>query len=100
MKIEINRYLVEVYRPWGGAKAVYERMSDEELEKIEEWFNQINEPFSEIEINDFFWFDDSTVLEIIGENEENFYNRPRRRWVLTDEELQDSIRRKYAELEP
>lgn len=78
MRIRINRYLVEVYKPWGGAKAVWERMSDEELEKIEERLDEWD-TWDETGINDFFWFNDETWLDIIGETEENFYNRPKQR---------------------
>ena len=62
---------------WGGAKAVAERLSDEEFDILENYFEEMLEEdeqiaFNPTYINDFIWFSQE-LYEIIGTTEEEFW---------------------------
>ena len=61
---------------WSGAKEFAERLTWEELIEIE---NQLEELYpsglTETELNDLFWFDAEFICDLIGQTEEDIYNR-------------------------
>lgn len=67
--------LQEDYEPWSGAVINYELLTEDELELIEEYFEEMYpEGITETEINDFFWFDDEALADILGYDDyETFY---------------------------
>lgn len=71
----IREYCLRDFEPWAGAKAVYNRFTADELERLEEFFTEIKESWTETEINDEFWFNDETLLEILGISEDEFWKR-------------------------
>ena len=58
------------FEPWGGAVAVWDRLTVEEIDKIERWMEEIEWSWSNTGINDFFWFDLPTIAEILGDEDE------------------------------
>ena len=63
---------------WGGAKSRAERLTTEEFEIIQDYFDEIadnGEIFTETQINDIFWFEIEFVLDCLGISEEDFYAR-------------------------
>ena len=61
---------------WSGAKDLAERLTWEELIKIE---NQLEEIYPDglekTELNDLFRFEAEFICELIGETEEDIFNR-------------------------
>ena len=61
---------------WSGAKELAERLTWEELIEIE---NQLEELYpdglTETELNDLFWFDAEFICDLIGQTEEDIFNR-------------------------
>ena len=56
---------------WSGAAANAAKLTDDELDRIEQELEEIieangDEPMSTTEVNDFFWFDFETVCEWLG----------------------------------
>lgn len=51
---------------WGGAKSVWENLNDDQRTEAEILFTETfidNENYSEVEINDWVWFDLPDMLE-------------------------------------
>lgn len=63
---------------WSGARSVVARLTDAELKQIEEMLEESNVALSETDINDFFWYDLSTIIDWLGtdEDEDSFFDRP------------------------
>ena len=66
------------YEPWGGAKTTWQMLNLDEAEMIFDMLEDINsgdnEPMSETDVNDFFWFEDDLIAEWLGyESGEAFY---------------------------
>lgn len=52
---------------WSGACDTVKYLTLEELDQIEEMLEEINpDGMEDVEINDFFWFDDDTIAEWLG----------------------------------
>ena len=75
MRIKTEKSL-QHFQFWSGAKELAERLTWEELIEIE---NQLEELYpsglTETELNDLFWFDAEFICDLIGETEEDIYNR-------------------------
>lgn len=67
MKYIVEKPLKE-FEFWSGAKQVADELTDAEFDQIEDSINDlfVNGEPTEIEINDFFWFDTDTIEDIIG----------------------------------
>lgn len=76
MKI-ITEISLREFKPWCGAEAVYSRFTIDELDQIEELLNDLKETWTNIEINDIFWFDDDRLLEMLNINPDEFWKRER-----------------------
>lgn len=54
---------------WSGAKDALQYLELEEVEQILDYLQDCmadDEPWSETELNDFFWFDTQTIAEWLG----------------------------------
>ena len=52
---------------WGGAKDVAEYLTDDDFDIIENYLvDPGNEYMTETEINDFVWFEDDYIAELLG----------------------------------
>lgn len=61
---------------WAGARNFAERLTDNEWELLEDHFNGCYpDGILDTELNDCFWFDDEILLEIIGADEDEFWDR-------------------------
>ena len=64
---------------WGGAKAVADRLTAQEFDRLEEYFESLEEDFgrvySETEINDLMWFETDEILFWLDIDEEEFWRR-------------------------
>lgn len=70
---------------WSGALALSENLTLEELDQIEfclEDFFHDRTP-TETEINDLFWHEPDFICNLIGENEEEIFDRE---WIDTTNE--------------
>ena len=55
------------FEPWSGAIAVFDRLTDDELDMIESYLEETDpDGMSETAINDFFWFDSDFIAQMIG----------------------------------
>ena len=75
MRIKTEKSL-QHFQFWSGAKELAEQLTWEELIEIE---NQLEELYpnglTETELNDLFWFDAEFICELIGQTEEDIFNR-------------------------
>lgn len=61
---------------WHGAKRLSERLTLGDLQEIEEHLDELYpDGLTETQINDLFWFDGEFICNIIGETEEDIFNR-------------------------
>lgn len=61
---------------WAGASDFAKRLTDEEWELLEDYFNDYYpDGLSATELNDCFWFDTETLLEVIAVDEDEFWDR-------------------------
>ena len=53
---------------WSGGSDTVEELTDEEIEKIENYLESVSpeEGWSDTAINDFFWFERETIAEWLG----------------------------------
>lgn len=76
--IKITKYIdLKHFEPWCGAIAFYARLSEDEIELLEDYISEIAD-YMEIDetwINDFMWFDDEHALEVIAADQDEFWNR-------------------------
>ena len=63
------------FKPWAGAKAVFNRLTTEEIDTLEYLLTDLREIWSETEINDYFWFEDEWICETLGIDHEEFWER-------------------------
>lgn len=60
---------------WAGAKGLAQKLLYEEFETIEreleDYLEQIDEIWDDTQINDFFWFEDDTIAEWLGYEDED-----------------------------
>ena len=57
---------------WGPARENVKKLTDEELEFLEGWFD---EPINQTELNDLFAYDFESVCNILGLTEEEVWAR-------------------------
>ena len=75
MRIKTEKNL-EHFQFWSGAKELAERLTWEELIEIENHLEQLYpDGLEETELNDLFWFDAEFICDLIGETEEDIFNR-------------------------
>lgn len=76
MKIYTENSLVD-FEFWSGAKDTAKYLTDLELNQLEEIMEEMNpDGWSETEVNDFFWFEDNYIAELLGYNDfEEIMNR-------------------------
>lgn len=61
---------------WQGGKAFSDKLTCEELDIIESCLEDIYpDGMDETQINDLFWFDREFICDIIGESEEEIFER-------------------------
>lgn len=65
MKIISEIYLHE-FDFWSGAKDTVKYLTDDEIDMMEEYIDPEGEGVEETTINDFFWFEDDYIAEILG----------------------------------
>lgn len=55
---------------WSGARALANLLEHEEIQEIEQWLEEVysetNKILTETELNDFFWFHDDIIADILG----------------------------------
>ena len=67
---------IKHFQFWSGAKELAERLTWAELIKIEHQLEELYpDGLTETELNDLFWFDTEFICELIGQTEEDIYNR-------------------------
>lgn len=71
MKIYTEKSLWD-FNFWGGAKALGEALTWDELNTVERMLEEIapEEGWSDTAINDFFWFEGDTIAEWLGYSSE------------------------------
>lgn len=75
MRITTEKNL-EHFQFWSGAKDLAERLTWEQLIEIENQLEQLYpDGLTETELNDLFWFDAEFICDLIGETEEDIFNR-------------------------
>ena len=83
------------FEPWSGAVYMFEKLYN--LDKIDELENILNELYpdgmDETELNDFLWFEDDYICELLGIRTEEDINADIREVQSNMEEL----RERYAE---
>lgn len=60
---------IESFEFWGGAEANAARLTSEQLDQFEEILDELRAgqlPLTDVEINDLFWFEFDTVLDLLG----------------------------------
>lgn len=66
MKIFEEKGLID-FEFWSGAKDTVKYLTDDDLEQIENILNaEYPEGIDETELNDFFWFEDDSIAEMLG----------------------------------
>lgn len=66
MKIFEEKSLID-FEFWSGAKDTVKYLTDDDLEQIEDILNaEYPEGIDETKLNDFFWFEDDFIAEMLG----------------------------------
>ena len=63
------------FQPWAGGKATFNRLTTEEIDRLDEIFESEFHTISETELNDIFWFEDEWICELLGIDHEKFWKR-------------------------
>lgn len=80
MLIAIEQKLAN-FEAWQGGKATLEQIKkygEDALQKIEDYLEEIfyDHIPEQVEINDFLWFEDDTIAELLGfKNIDEFWNK-------------------------
>ena len=75
MRIKTEKSL-QHFQFWSGAKDLAERLTWEELIEIEHQLEELYpNGLTETELNDLFWFDSEFISDLIGQTEEDIFNR-------------------------
>lgn len=57
---------------WSGAKDTVKYLTESELDTIESYLEELfPEGMTDVELNDFIWFEDDTIAEWLGYNDFN-----------------------------
>lgn len=64
----IKEYSLENFKPWAGAVDTYDKIMEENLaNEFEELIDEIfPDGLTEMELNDFLWFEDDYIYESLG----------------------------------
>ena len=63
----VSEIALEDFEFWRGAKYVADKLSHDDFIQIEDYLNEISpDGMTKTEVNDFFWFEDDTIAEILG----------------------------------
>ena len=55
---------------WSGAKDTVKYLTESELDTIESYLEELYpEGMTDTELNDFIWFEDDTIAELLGYND-------------------------------
>lgn len=55
---------------WSGAKDTVKYLTESELDTIESYLDELYpEGMTDTELNDFMWFEDDTIAELLGYND-------------------------------
>lgn len=65
---------------WGGAAQFVEKLTEEELENVEEILEELENDgdrhwFTETALNDLFWFEQDTICDWLNISEEEVWDR-------------------------
>ena len=71
----VDEIILHNFKPWAGAKAVFNRLTEEEIDKLEEILIDSGQILSSTDINDIFWFEDEWICEVLGIDHEEFWER-------------------------
>lgn len=70
MKMKIYREAnLRHFEFWAGAKQRVEKLTSEELDQLQEIFEDLDlypDGLSETDINDIFWFEEDWIAELLG----------------------------------
>lgn len=67
---------IKQFEFWSGAKDLAEKLTPQELDLIQFELEQLYpHGLKETELNDLFWFDSEFICELIGQTEEDIFNR-------------------------
>lgn len=71
---------------WSGAKTTAKLLTWDEIDEVERYLEDLyGDEMTDTEVNDFFWFEDDTIAEIIGyESADEMYEARKHR--LNEEE--------------
>lgn len=89
MKITTETSLKD-FEFWSGAKETVEYLTEDEMSRIEEYLEEnYPEGITETEVNDFFWFEDDKIAQILGYDDFEELMRSRKEEIECDEECED-----------
>ena len=76
MKYTVEQSLTE-FNFWSGARQVVDRLTDNELKDLDGYIEELfyDEIPTDTQINDFFWFEPEMILEYLGIEEDEFWER-------------------------
>lgn len=92
------KYIVEEslrnFKFWSGGKDRADNCSDEELDRIEEFLEEIEpaEGWTDGDINDMFWFEFDTLAQHLGYEDEEDFGLKHDPYYLDDDELVDYVK--------
>lgn len=71
----VDEIILHNFKPWSGAISVFNRLTTEEIDTLEEILIDSGQILSSTEINDIFWFEDEWICEVLGIDHEEFWER-------------------------
>lgn len=71
----VDEIVLHNFKPWAGAISVFNRLTTEEIDSLEEILIDSGQILSSTEINDIFWFEDEWICEVLGIDYEKFWER-------------------------
>lgn len=67
---------IKQFEFWSGAKDLADKLTFQELDTIQFELEELYpNGLTETELNDLFWFDTEFICDLIGQTEEDIYNR-------------------------
>lgn len=91
MKV-ISEISLKDFEFWSGACDRAKNCTVEDFESIEEMFEELYpEGMTDTEINDFFWFDFDTIVQYLGYDNEEDFDRKHDPNYIDDDELEDYV---------
>lgn len=71
----VDEIVLHNFKPWSGAKSVFNRLTSEEIDTLEEILINSGQILSSTDLNDIFWFEDEWICEVLGIDHEEFWKR-------------------------